>query len=262
MAQVLQIRGDFPRAITVYQNVCFALERVSQANPSSHVELHNIPLSLGKMAEIYIKKEDQQKALACIQCQKKFFEYIASNMPNLESENSADGASDLPEHHLPDLFREMHAAFEMADAPPPRDPQEVVQMVLDAKKKYEQEQATANLAKLKQIMAEREAKKNTSRWLQTLDYLDQHPIRVTLGAVVFMLVFLGLTMISFDTRKMSDRDKKGAKKESARRPTRGPAQRANGTEPPPRDAKTTAEELQKLKDTLENLRKKADRDGL
>jgi hypothetical protein len=35
-------------------------------------------------------------------------------------------------------------------------------MVLEAKKKYEQQQAAANLARLRQITAEREAKKDTS----------------------------------------------------------------------------------------------------
>jgi hypothetical protein len=260
MAQVLQIRGDFPRAITVFQNVCVAVERVARANPSAHVELHQIPLSLGHLSEIYLKKEDQQKALALIQCQKKFFEYIASNLPNLESENSTDGASDLPEHDLPDLFREMHATFEMADAPPPRDPQEVVQMVLEAKKKYEQEQAAANLSKLKQIMADREAKKNTSRWLQTLDYIDQHPIRVTLGAVVFMLVFLAITVISFDTRKLAGRDDKAGRRDAGRKAPRAPGQK--GADPPHRDPKTTAEEIQKLKDTLESMRKNSGREGL
>jgi hypothetical protein len=233
------------------------------------VEIHHIPLSLGKLTEIYMKKEDQQKALAFIQCQKKFFEYIAANQPNLEGENSTDGGIDLPEHNLNNLFNEMHAAFDMADAPPPRDPQEVVQMVLEAKKKYEQEQAAANLAKLKQIMAEREAKKDTSRWLQTLDYIDQHPIRVTLGAVVFMLVFLLITITSFDTRRISESTKRPAKKEKPGEEKGGKAT-GGGTGAGAKKGgtgrgghehthpKVTAEELQKLKETLDNLRKQSE----
>jgi hypothetical protein len=253
MAQVLQIRNDYPRAISVFKSVCLAVERIARANPNSHVELHHIPLSLAKLSEIYVKREDQQKALAFLQCEKKFFEYIASNMPNRESENSTDGADgiDLPEHNLNTLFNEMHAAFDSPDAPPPRDPQEVVQMVLEAKKKYEEEQAAANLEKLKRIMAEREAKKDTSRWLQTLDYIDQHPIKVTFGAVGFMLLFLIITIGTFDRRTIPNRNLSNVGKNTGK----GTSHSHEHPEQPRMNPKMTAEELQKLKETLEKLQK-------
>jgi hypothetical protein len=253
MAQVLHIQNDFPRAMNTYRSVCLAVERVVRANPGANVELHHVPLSLEKLSQIYQKKEDQHKALAFIQCEKKFFEYIAANRPNHEDEDSADGGHEFPDHNLDDLFDEMHRVFDSPDAPPPQDPKEIAQRVMEAKKKYDEEQAAINLKKLQEIMAARKAKLETSRWEQTLDYIDKHPIKVTLAVVIFMAIFLLLTIGSFDIRQFDpSKGVKDLRAEAARKANRNGH---GGGDTPGTDKKMTAEDMKKIKEMIDDLRK-------
>jgi hypothetical protein len=114
-------------------------------------ELHHVPLSLGKLSEIYQTKEDRHKALALIHLEKKFFEYIAANRSNHRPEDSADSEHELLDHNLNVLFSEMHRVFDSLEGPPPQNPKEIVQRVMEAKKKYDEERAAANLNKLHEI---------------------------------------------------------------------------------------------------------------
>ena len=203
IAQVLKIRNEIPRAINKFKDVCYSLEKIVKMNPSAQCELHLIPMSLGELSKIYQEKEDIEKALAFIKCQRGFLEYMANNKPNQEGECSTDGGEDeLPEHTLPDLFAEMTRAFEMEDAPPPKDPQEVVQLFLEAQKKQEQETARKNMEMLNRLAEERKRKLESSRWEQTLEWVNNNPIKLAVFCLCFLGVFLAIALPMINLEKM------------------------------------------------------------
>ena len=200
IAQVLQIRKEVDKAMSRYKDVCFSLEKIARNNPGANLELQYIPLSLGKMSDIYKERNDLEKALAFMVCQRHFLEYMAANKPNQEHEDSTDGekGKGFEEHSLEELFSEMHAAFDKEDAPPPKDPQDVVKMFMEAKKKEDEERAKENMKRLNEIMEERKRKLENSKWEQTLEWVNNHPIKLAFGAVVFLVVFLLIALNSFD----------------------------------------------------------------
>jgi hypothetical protein len=226
-AQLHYARSDIPRAISAYQGDCLCIESLVRAHPGSRVALHPIPLSLGKLSEIYQQKEDQRKAAAYLQCEKRFFDYLAAARPSGRD--------------LSDLLDEMHSIFDSPDAPLPRDPKEIVQMVLDAKKKYDEEQAAANLKKLNDID---EAKKGTlehSRWGVFRQCITRYPFRVGFGAAAFIGLFVVLAMGSFDPRGPT-----GGRTSAGKR---APDIRAE------QPTQKSADEIKKIKEIIDDLKK-------
>lgn len=264
IAEVLQIRNEIPKAIKRYQDVCLALERITNSNPGAQSELRFAAMSLGKLSEIYQKKEDFDKALAFARCQRGFLEFIANNKPNQEDECSTDGGeAELPEHKLEDLWEQMHAAIDMADAPPPKDPQEVVQLFLEAKKKQDAENARRNMEMLNQIMEEKKKKLETSRWEQTLEWINQHPIKLAISAVVFLGVFLAIALSMFDFEQLDpSRDMRRLREQAAENQRLKREQEGNtetGHEHHHHhhhsDQKMSAEDMQKFQEMVEELKK-------
>lgn len=262
IAQVLQIRKEIPKALAKYQSVCVSLENISKNNPGANLELHFIPLSLGKMSDIYKEKQDLEKALAFMKCQRHFLEYMASNKPNREQEDSTDGADGkgFDEHSLDDLYSEMHKCFEMKDAPPPRDPQEIVKEFAEAKKKQDEENARENMRRLNEILEERKRKLENSKWEQTIEWVSNHPIKLALGALVFLGVFLIIALNSFDIddhdpnkdlKKL--REEAAAKQRAKREAEKGQHKdTSNENRKPP---KMSQEEIQKLQQMMEKLKR-------
>lgn len=265
IAKVLQIRKEIPKALLKYQRVCEALEQISTNNPGANLELHFIPLSLGQMSDIYKEKQDLGKALAFMKCQRHFLEYIASNRPNREQENSTDGADgkEFEEHSLPDLFNEMHKCFEMKDAPPPRDPKDIVKEFEIAKKKQDEENAKENMRRLNEILEERKRKLENSKWEQTIEWVSNHPIKLALGSLVFLGVFLVIALNCFEVEEHDPnrelkmlRDeaaaKQKAKREAENRNNPGANNNNQNIKKPP---KMSQEELQKLQEMMEKLKR-------
>jgi hypothetical protein len=239
MAQVLHIRGDHARAADTYKSVCVSVDRIVRANPGCHSELRHVGLCLAKLSELSQQRQDTNKALAYIQLAKKVVEYVAVNEPNLESEDSADGA-DLPEHSLPDLLDEMRALFDSPDAPPPRDPSEVLQMVLDAKRRSDRQQALENLRLLNRMRDDEQEKRDTSRWAQAKHYVEQHPMRVA----VVMIVFCALVAFATALFQESQDGRKTAEKRPKPSPI-GPARKFDMKMPGKKEAKEIVDRWRK-----------------
>lgn len=262
IAQVLQIRKEIPKALAKYQSVCESLEMISTNNPGANLEIHFIPLSLGKMSDIYKERQDLEKALAFMKCQRHFLEYIASNRPNRENENSADGADgkEFEEHSLTDLFIEMHKCFDKKDAPPPRDPQDIVKEFEKAKKKQDEETARENMRKLNEILEERKRKLENSKWEQTIEWVSNHPIKLAIGSLVFLGVFLIIALNCFEIEDHDPnkdlkilRDEAAAKQKAKREAeNRDNPQKKQENR---KKAKMSQEELQKLQEMMEKLKK-------
>ena len=182
-------------ALEKFKSVCESIEAVVRSNPNANVELHLVPLSLTKISDIYKERDDLDKALAFMQVARKFLEYISANRPNKEDEPSDDG--DREEYTIGALFIQMHKAFEKPDAPPKQDPAEIVKMFQEAKKKREEEIAKENMQKLKDALAARKEKLRTSRWARFVEYVNNHPIGIAVGSVVFLAVFLVFALLIF-----------------------------------------------------------------
>ena len=200
-AQVLQLRNNEEEEIKKYQSVCYSIEKIKKKNPSSNVELHYIPLSLSKIGEIYQKKEDLEKALLFMRTSRCFLEYISQNKPSkIRNSESSDeiNTDSFEEHNLDKLFDDMHIAFEKPDAPPKQDPQEIVKLFMEAQKKREEEVAKENMEKLMLAVKERQQKLENSRWERFLEYVNKHPIAIALGSILFLGIFLVLSMSMFN----------------------------------------------------------------
>ncbi|OHT05014.1 hypothetical protein TRFO_27321 [Tritrichomonas foetus] len=266
IAQVLQIRKEPERALNKYKDVCLSLEKISRNNPGTNLELHFLPLSLGKISEIYKEKNDPEKALAFLVCQRHFFEYMAANRPNHEHENSTDGADgkDLEEHTLEELFEEMHNAFNKEDAPPPRDPQEVVKLFLEAKKKQDEEIAKENMKRLTEMIEERKRKLENSKWEQTLEWINNHPIKLAIGAVVFLGIFLIIALNSFnfddldpgrELKKLRDQAAEKQKAKQAQGPQNKNEHSHAHSHNHAHDKPLSQEELKQFQEMVEKLKK-------
>ena len=189
-------------AIRKFRFVCEQIEAIIRTNPNANIELHLVPLSLTKVSDIYKDRDDLDKALALMTTARKFLEYIGANKPNREDEPSDDGA-DHEEYTIGALFLEMHKAFDMKDAPPKPDPEELVRMFQEAKKKREEEIAKENMQKLKEALEARKERLRTSRWARFVEYLNSHPIGIAVGSIVFLAIFLCFALIIF---KSDDND--------------------------------------------------------
>lgn len=264
IAQVLKIRGEIPHAINKFKDVCYSLEKVVKMNPSAQCELHFIPMSLGELSKIYQEKEDIEKALAFTKCQRAFLEFMANNKPNQEGECSTDGGEDeLPEHTLPELFSEMTRAFEMEDAPPPKNPQEVVQLFLEAQKKQEQETARRNLEMLNKLTEERKRKLESSRWGQTVEWVNQNPIKLAVFCLVFLGVFLAIAIPMIRLEKIDPSEPiRQLRDEAARK-----AAKKRGVDPNQAhqhhhhshgEPKMTQEDMKKFQEMVNELKKKTE----
>lgn len=228
MAQVLAIRNEIVQAIQRFQSVCLSLEKVVRMNPASHCEIHFIPLALGELSSIYQKKDDVEKALGLTQCQRGFLEYIANNRANQEDEDSTDGGeTELPEHRIEDLFEQMHRAFDREDAPPPRDPQELVQLFMEAKKKQEEKVARENMEMLKRSAEERRLRLENSKWEQTIEWVSNNPLKLAVATAVFLCVFLAVAL------SVVDSDTFDASKDRKQRRERA-TKNVGGRVPPPK----------------------------
>jgi hypothetical protein len=194
---------------------------------------------------------DTQRALALVKCQSSFVTYMAANK---EHEDSTDGASDAPERDLADLFEDVHAAFKLPEAPPPRDPQDVVKIVMDAMKRSEKETACRNMENLERICGEREAKLNSSRWAQTMHYIDQHPIKMTLGILGFLVTFLLLTLWLIDLRGPDpSTPMKEMRKQAAERVKKAQGGATGAPQPGPEGQKTGSKMSQEEMDSLKKM---------
>lgn len=196
IGQVLAIQNKEEQALAKFKDVCISLENIIKHNPDATVELHFLPLSLGEMSNIYKKRNDLNKALAFMSTERKFLEYMAANKPNQENDNDTQPETfPIEEHNLSDLLSEMHNDFAMPDAEPPKDPQEIVKMFMKAKEKQDEETVKRNLEILNKMAKERQERLANSRWERFLEYVNDHPIRIAIGAVVFLLIFLFLTFL-------------------------------------------------------------------
>ena len=189
-------------AIKKFRFVCEQIEAIIRTNPNANIELHLVPLSLTKVSDIYKDRDDLDKALALMTTARKFLEYIEANKPNRDNEPSDDGA-DHEEYTIGALFLEMHKSFDMEDAPPKPDPEELVKMFQEAKKKREEEIAKENMQKLKEALEARKEKLRTSRWARFVEYLNSHPIGIAVGSIIFLAIFLGFALLIF---KSDDND--------------------------------------------------------
>jgi len=255
-AKVLMIRNNEEEAVKRFQNVCLSIEGIVKKNPSATVEMHYIPLSMSEIAEVYKKRNDLEKALAYLTTSRKFLEYISVNRPqNVRgTDYSDDPGYDYEEHKLENLFDQMHEAFDKPDAPPKQDPQEVVKMFMDAQKKREEEIAKENMEKLMQAVKDRQKKLENSRWERFLEYVNQHPIAIALGSIVFLGVFLVLSMTLFsfdeldpgkDLRKLRENaaEKAKAKGEFTKKPGKSGEER-----------KISSDDMQKLQDLMNKVK--------
>lgn len=264
IAQVLRIRKEIPKALIKYQRVCESLEVISTNNPGANMELKFIPLSLNEISGIYQEKKDLEKALAFMRCQTHFWEYILSNTPNRENENSSDAANgkEIKEHSLPDLFKEMHNCFDMKDTPPPppHDPQDIIKKFEEAKKKQDEETARENMRKLNEILEERRRKLENSKWEQTIEWVSNHPIKLAIGALVFLGVFLIIALNCFEIEEHDPNKElkmlrdEAAAKQKAKREAEG-ANNQNQHHDHQKQPKMSQEELQKLQEMMEKLKK-------
>lgn len=266
MAQVMKIQQQTDRAIKKFKDVCFNLEAIIKHNPGATTEIHFIPLSLGELSEIFKERRDLNKALAFVKCQRKFLEYIHSNRPHHENEYSGEGTDEpeFPEHNLSDLFEEMHKAFEKEGAPPERDPQDVVKLIMEAQKKQEQETAKKNLEKLQQLVAERKKRLEESRWEQTLEWVNDHPIRVAFGAIVFLLIFITIAINSFnfedldpgkDLRKLREEAALKAKLKGENGPQPENHEHHHHDHEPPKMSEAELKEIQEMMNKLKDEQK-------
>ena len=255
-AEILLFRQKEEEAVKLFQKVCLSIEGVIKKNQSATGEMYFIPLSMSKISEVYKNRNDLEKALAYLTTGRKFLEYISMNRPqNVPDTDHLDyPVCDHEEHKLESLFYQMHETFNKPDSPPKQDPQEVVKMFMDAQKKREEEIAKENMEKLMQAVKDRQKKLENSRWERFLEYVNQHPIAIALGSIVFLGVFLVLSMTLFsfdeldpgkDLRKLRENaaEKAKAKGEFTKKPGKSGEER-----------KISSEDMQKLQDLMNKVK--------
>ncbi|EAY00313.1 hypothetical protein TVAG_179840 [Trichomonas vaginalis G3] len=258
--------GKPDAALQKFKSVCENLEVLMKANPAARIESHLIPMSLTKMADIYKDKKDVNKALALMKNARHFLEYMCANKPNREDEDS-DEADNAEHYTLGALFVEMHKAFDMEDATPPSDAEEITRIFLEAKKKHEEETARKNIEKLKAINEARKEKLRNSRWARFVELVNDHPIAFAIGSVVFLSVFLIISLMMFTIEPpVNVFDQKRSKYEKNLPPDYVPPGQRHGHTHNHEHEKASAErskaEQERLKKMMEDLSKYVDKEDL
>ena len=264
-ARALVVLKRPDQALIKFRTVCEMIENVLRTNPSAALELRLVPLSLTEISDIYKAKDDLDKALAFMQCARKFLEYMSANKPNKEDEPSDDGC-EHEEYTLGALFVEMHKAFEMKDAPPKPDPEEIVRMFQEAKKKREEEIARENMQKLKDALAAKKERLRTSRWARFVEYVNDHPVGIAIGSVVFLSIFLIFALVIFSSgdneslknlRNARKEERANSKMNGRReRTARGKAKEAEKQKKTTYDPKAEQEKLRKLMEQFDSMSQK------
>ena len=195
MGQLLQLQKKYDLAIEKYKEVCYSMADILKEHPEA--EFHLIPLSIGKAVEIYRERDDIDKALALMKVERKFLETMAASKEDFKSEDG-DGEFKCQKHDINKLLREMKSAFEMKK-PATQSPEEIVKMLLEERKKQEQEAQQRNMQRLLEIAQERKNRLANSRWERFTDWLSNNPVVLIIGVVVllgsfliFMLVKIGV----------------------------------------------------------------------
>lgn len=258
-AQVLKLNKKPDDALVKFRSVCESIEHVVNSNPSANVELHLIPLSLKEISEIYQQKDAYDKALEYMKTSRQFLEYMFANRPNREGENSDDGAmGDKEEYTLGSLFVRMHKCFDMEDPEPKPDAQEIVKMFQEAKKKEEEETARKNLEMLKRSTEERKEKLRNSRWLRFLEYVNDHPIAIAIGSIVFLGIFLAFSLVIFNNDAF-DKNPEAAKIRARREEMKKNQKAGNGEPPKPRRT-ISPEEMERFTEMMSKSRERMEQE--
>lgn len=192
IAQVFEMQNQLTQAINKYQEVCYSIETISKTLPDTNLEFHLLQLSLGRLCDIYKKKDDIEKAIGFVKLQKKFLEYIAVNQPiRGDSEEDFKDFDSFEQHNLNDLFCELHEVFDKPDAPPPPDSNEILKNFFEEKKQREEDTKKHNMERLLQLVEERKKRLENSRWERFLDWMNNHPV----GISVALILFIGFSLV-------------------------------------------------------------------
>lgn len=197
MAQVLQAKKDFDKAIEKYLLVCESLEKIIAMNPGANVEIHWAIFSLGSISDIYQDRLDYNKSLLFRNVQKDFLEFLQTQKGygSTKDEFAEDDDDDTDfisiatkSHSYMELFKKFHEAMEAPEKPPPEDPQELMRKLREARKKDEEAKIEQTIKLLNEAAEMRENEIKNSFWKRNLLRITDHPL-------IFVFIVLTISIL-------------------------------------------------------------------
>ncbi|OHT01920.1 hypothetical protein TRFO_31164 [Tritrichomonas foetus] len=200
MAQVLQAKKDFDKAIDKFLLVCECTERVIAMNPGANVEIHWVVFSLGAISDIYQDRQDYNKSILYRNAQRAFLEFMQTQKGTNKSTFATNSDSDdedlitiaTKSHSYMKLFESVHEAMKAPEKPPPEDPQELMRKLQEARKKDEEEKIEQTIKLLNEAADAREKEIQNSFWKRNMQRITDHPV-----IFVFIVLIISVCVILF-----------------------------------------------------------------
>ena len=186
MGQILQIQKKYPQAIEKYLYVCNSMVEIMRKNPET--EFHLLVLAISKLVEIYREQQDLDRALAFMKVEKELLETMAARKGTKLDDDEKDDEFNVQEHDMGEMMDHMEKALHMQNDK--KSPEEIVQMLLEARKQQERENQEENMKHLLDIVEERKRRYENSRWERFSDWMSDNPVAVIIICMVVLGVFV------------------------------------------------------------------------
>ena len=209
MAQVLQAKKDYSKAIDKFVLVCESIEKVIALNPGANVEIHWVIFSLGAIADIYQDRQDYNKSILFRNAQRGFLEYLQEQKSlgravALEVDDDDETDQDVitiasQSHSYMKLFEKVHEAVAEPEKPPPEDPKDLLRRLQEARKKDEEDKIEETIRLLNEAADQREKELKNSFWKRNLQRITDHPVMFVL--VVLFVAFAIILYVKYKPKK-------------------------------------------------------------
>ena len=191
MAQVLQKKGDYKKALLNYITVCQQIKKLIAINPAACSEIHWVIFSLGNISDIYMEKKDYAKCNAFRSSQKEFMDTMQSIKEENEEDNSKGEISLYSITIASRKYLQCYESFDKALATPdsaPEDPKELVKRLQEAKARDE-EARIEELTRLLNEEAERREKEcQNSFFNRATGFITQNPLYIILFVILLIVL--------------------------------------------------------------------------
>ena len=181
MGQILQIQKKYPQAIEKYLYVCNSMLEIMRKNPETEFPL--LVLAISKLVEIYREQQDLDRALAFMKVEKELLETMAARKGT-----KLDDDEKVEEHDMGEMMDHMEQAMNMKNDK--KSPEEIVQMLMEARKQQERESQEQNMKHLMEIVEERKKRYENSRWERFSDWMSDNPVVVIIICCVLLGIFV------------------------------------------------------------------------
>lgn len=186
MGQVLQIQKKYDQALEKYLYVCNSMLPILRQHPEAEYSL--LIVTISKLVEIYREKDELDKAIAFMKVERELLETLAARKGTYKDDDDDVKEFKAQEHDMTSMMDHMESALHLKTDK--KSPEEIVQMLMEARKKQERENQEKNMQDLLKMLEERQKKYENSRWERFTDWLSDNPVFVVIGSVAILAIFI------------------------------------------------------------------------